>query len=307
MIRLRRNSPILVSVVLAVIFPLLVLLGSLLLLLCGPGIYNLSEYLLQLAAELVMLAVVLVITAVLKMGYVFRPGTGGIRKNLMPTLAIVIYYSLALVSTVFLEVLTGTPLQSGVQIFWFVVCMLAIGLTEELTFRGLITRMILEKYGGTGAGVWLSVTVSGLLFGLVHLVNVGAGAELGGVLVQMVGAATLGMCLAAIYIRTGSIWTVALLHAYMDFCALISSGVFADGSIVEAVDSYDAASVLASLVYVLLALFLLRPKKMRALTVPGAAAPAREIGFPARRSSCFQGLCLWCWFWSGDRAYSLFE
>ena len=130
-------------------------------------------------------------------------------------------------------------MRPPLQILWYVLCMLAVGLAEELTFRGLVTQMIYEKYGYNSLGVWLSVVVSGLLFGAVHLVNAAGGeGYILGVLVQMVGACSVGKCLAAIYLRTRSLWTVVLLHGYMDFCALMTSGFYSVQTIGETVGGY---------------------------------------------------------------------
>lgn len=262
--KIRREHPVIVSLVLTVLFPLLGAVASVPLLLFD-GLITDNLYLAQLIAEAITFAFFLLITLLLGMQYVFRPSHKPLREHILPCLAIVAVYTFALLESVILCM--GDPLQPPVKILWYVLCMLAVGITEELVFRGLITRMLFEKCGKNPVGVWVGVLLSSLLFGVMHLGNaVGGAIDLGSVLVQVVGAAALGVCLSAIYLRTGSLWTVALLHGYMDFCGLISSGVFATDSMQDLLGGYSAGNLIAAVGYAALGIFLLRPSKMRTLT-----------------------------------------
>lgn len=264
MTKLRRKYPVLTSIVLVILFPVVSLLGAVPLLL-WDGFWSMGEYLPQLLVELAIIVVMLLVALLLKMGYLFRPSKKTAAEKIVPTLPIALLYTFAMLETLILY--SEETLQPPVRILWFVLCMLAVGIAEELTFRGLMTRMIYEKYGYNPLGVWLSVIVSSLLFGAVHLINaIGGAAELSGVLVQMVGAAALGMCLAAIYLRTRSFWTVALLHGYMDVCALMSSGFYTVDTMQELVGGYSVANLISALLYSALAVFLLRPSQMKKIT-----------------------------------------
>ena len=264
--KLRRRFPVLTGILLTVLFPLVSLVASLPLLLL-PELWSQGEYLPQLVVELLMLGIMVLLSFLLGMGYIYAPSRLPLSRRILPALPIVVLYTFALLELLILHG-TETP-ESPLRILWFVLCMLAVGVTEEVVFRGMITRMIFERYGATSVGVWLSVTVSSLLFGLVHLINGVGTADLGGVLIQMAGAAALGLCLAAVYLRSKSLWTVALLHGYMDFCALVPSGLFGEGSIEEAVSGYSAGNLVTVVLYSALALFLLRPSQMKRMTRPG--------------------------------------
>ena len=52
----------------------------------------------------------------------------------------------------------------------------------------------------------------------------------------------------------------------MDFCALLTSGVFRADSLTDIIDSYSGANLLAFGLYVVIALVLLRPSKLREIT-----------------------------------------
>ena len=184
----------------------------------------LGDYGIQLLAELSMLVVMVLMTFLWKMERVFTCRGRGFGQSLLPAAPLLVLYALAGVESLIFSI--GSPLQNPLHILLFVLCMAAVGITEELTFRGMIAGMFYEKYGATPAGVWLSVMASSLLFGLVHITNaIGGAASLSGVLIQMVGAIALGMCLAALYFRCRNLWAVAAVHGFMDFCALLTSGV----------------------------------------------------------------------------------
>ena len=272
---LRKRFPVPVSIVLTILFPLIGGLAALPLLLFEELITD-NLYLAQLIAEVATFVIFLLITLLLGMQFIFRPSHKPLREHILPCLAILVVYTFALLESVILCM--DQPLQPPIKILWYVLCMLAVGITEELVFRGLITRMLFAKYSRSSVGVWISVLLSSLLFGLMHLSNAAGGViDLGSILVQVVGAAALGICLSAIYLRTGSLWTVALLHGYMDFCGLISSGVFAADSMGDLLSGYSGDTLIAGVVYALLGIFLLRPSKMKRLTDPEAQPSTGQI------------------------------
>lgn len=260
--KLRERYPIWVSIVLLLLFLGASLLGSLPLLL-WEGAFDHGEYLPQLVVELFCLAVLVLLALILGLGRTFRPSRRRFGEILLPMLPILLLYFYSAATQWILSCMGKTPLPWD-RVLWYVLCMLAVGLTEELLFRGLITRMVFEKYGRSRVGAWFAILTSSLLFGAVHLTNAASGAaDIGGVLVQVVAAVALGMCLGAIYLRTGSLWAVALLHALMDLLALLPSGIYGVATMTEMVGGYSWESLVACLVYVGLALFLLRPSKLQ--------------------------------------------
>ncbi|MET8068027.1 CPBP family intramembrane glutamic endopeptidase, partial [Micromonospora sp. NPDC005313] len=91
--------------------------------------------------------------------------------------------------------------------------MAAAAVTEELMFRGLLFRLIEERLG-----TWLSLLLTGVLFGLVHLLN--PDASLWGATAIAIEA---GFMLAACYAATRNLWVPIGLHFGWNFAA---SGVF---------------------------------------------------------------------------------
>lgn len=244
---------------------------ALLMTLVFPGLAAGGDYPLQLITELVMFLCLVILTLILRMGHIFRERGVGFFRSLIPAGAILLYYLYAgLVTTV---MSMYDPLQPVFVIICFLLCMFAIGLAEELAFRGLITRMIFDKYGRSRAGVWLTVAVSGIIFGAMHLINaIGGAVPLSGVLIQVVGAAALGMCLSAVYLRCRNFWAVAFIHGFMDLCALISTGIFTSSTLTDTLAAYSPIMLSSVVIYGALAAFLLRPSKIAQITT-GEKAP----------------------------------
>ena len=68
---------------------------------------------------------------------------------------------------------------------WFALECLAIGLFEELAFRGVIFLLFAEKRRTTRKGLFWSLILTSAVFGAVHLLNVLMGAGIGGVILQI--------------------------------------------------------------------------------------------------------------------------
>ncbi|THA73018.1 CPBP family intramembrane metalloprotease [Streptomyces sp. A0642] len=91
--------------------------------------------------------------------------------------------------------------------------MAAAAVTEELLFRGILFRVV-EERGGT----WLALTLTGALFGLMHLLN--PNASLWGAVAIAVEA---GGMLAAAYAATRTLWLPIGVHLGWNFA---ESGIF---------------------------------------------------------------------------------
>jgi uncharacterized protein len=82
------------------------------------------------------------------------------------------------------------------------------GVVEELLFRLGMPALL---FGITGNGA-LSFLIASLLFGLLHIYQ-----KVWGVL----GATVLGLAFSVLYLLSGSIWVVMLVHALIDLRSLV--------------------------------------------------------------------------------------
>ena len=148
-------------------------------------------------------------------------------------------------------------------IILFIIAMFFTGFCEEVVFRGMIQRILYERFGrDSRAGLYLSVILSGLIFGAMHVLNVFSGVALGGAIIQAIGATGVGMYFGAIYIRTRNLFVLILLHAFNDFVGLMDSGIYGMQSATDMISVYGIEKLGGVVLYVALAFFLLRGSKM---------------------------------------------
>ena len=98
------------------------------------------------------------------------------------------------------------------------VTMALVGLTEELTFRGVLLVGGRQVFGSERR----ALLVSSLLFGLFHLPNLFTGQALGLTLKQVLSTTVLGMAFYCLRRVTTRLWPAVALHALYDFALLQS-------------------------------------------------------------------------------------
>lgn len=139
---------------------------------------------------------------------------------------------------------------------------LSTGWVEEVLCRGMVVTALLQKWGRTRKGIYLSVLLSSLLFGAVHLANLFAGRKpLLNNLTQVVFAFFFGVIFAACLLRNRTIWPVILLHAAVDWAGTIHEVAVGGGLrlTTPAITPENAlVSILITLPLFLYGLFILR-------------------------------------------------
>lgn len=134
-----------------------------------------------------------------------------------------------------LLLLTGLP--PATVLFFIALNTFLVGFSEEVMFRGILFRALLESMT-----VWPAIIVTTLLFGAVHSLNGFNTGDWSGALLQAVGAAMSGLIFIAIVIRTGSLWPAIIYHFLWD-CALFLMG---SGSAALQESSADATELAIS-------------------------------------------------------------
>jgi len=101
---------------------------------------------------------------------------------------------------------------------------------EEFVFRGFILGGFLLYFPLTRRGILTSVVLSGLIFGLMHIVNLWTFEErtVKGVLNQVYAATCFGIMYGATYLKTRSILTLGLLHFLSNFFSSITELNFSE-------------------------------------------------------------------------------
>lgn len=263
--RLRKNHPIGYCVAAEVIFLAVILLVSLVvtvgLVLVLDDLSGVEDYLVTAVQEAAgILVAVLLLKTTGRLSLLRRRGSGFFNGLLVGMYPVaIIGYNLY--SRLLFGLPQDMPLRAGWRIASYVVGLSLVGVAEEFIFRAVIGQTLLEHFGTSRSGIWKACILSGVLFGAAHLTNL-AGSAAFGVLMQCVFAASLGVMLTAIYYRTGNIWVVAFIHAAMDLTSMLAGGLYGTESVAESVSGYDATMLFSVLIYLLPTLFLLRKKKL---------------------------------------------
>jgi len=145
------------------------------------------------------------------------------------------------------------------ELLTLVIAYAATAFFEEAIYRGMILGLLRPR------GVWPAVILSSLLFGLVHLSNIALRGNPGLIALQALGAATGGVGMAAIRVRTRTIWPGIGLHAAHDLFFQLSY---------LPVPLVDAANSIFLLVY---GIYILRPSVLRHMEPDQAEQTATAV------------------------------
>ena len=140
--------------------------------------------------------------------------------------------------------LAGGDINGRSVINLAIFCLL-VGIYEEFLCRGWLLNEFLERYGTDNKSVFKCICISGIIFGLLHAVNVINGSmDSVSVIVQIISAAASGIGFGTIYYKTKNIWSVVFLHAFWDFSLMLG-----ETSTVSTVAMSVKGSALISLIF----------------------------------------------------------
>lgn len=114
-----------------------------------------------------------------------------------------------------LGLLTGAAQVTASDLFLLAAQSLAVGFFEEMTFRGFLFPLVLEKH--RGQTVFLPTVLSSAVFAAVHLLNLFSGMSPAAVLLQTGYSFLIGGMCAVVLLKTHSIRFCILLHAVYNF------------------------------------------------------------------------------------------
>ncbi|EJF00526.1 CPBP family intramembrane glutamic endopeptidase [Liquorilactobacillus mali] len=138
---------------------------------------------------------------------------------------------------------------------------LSAAVFEELFFRGILLNNMIQHSKRNFSSYLSAILVSSILFGVTHMINL-FGQSFSATLLQAVNAFAIGIMLAAIYLRTGSLkWTI-LYHFMLDF-----TGILINHSIVIATPTSQKwlGILFVDLLYISAGMILVRKKQQNKL------------------------------------------
>lgn len=111
----------------------------------------------------------------------------------------------------------------------YILCMLLVGLLEELIFRGLLFKAMLP------GGLKSAFIVSSATFGIGHIVNLLNGAELLPTLLQICYAVAIGFLFTLIFYKGKSLWPCIITHGVFNSLSAFGIDPTDTGSILTAI------------------------------------------------------------------------
>ena len=215
----------------------------------------------------------MVLSVVIMMGVYklwFRPEFEGMLKGDLP-----LGFLLGLIELIYVVVTFAVSMMFGYELnikpltSVIIFSSLGAGLGEEFIFRGVLISTLMRQWKDQNK-FRSAALVSGIVFGLIHVTNVFAGADPLRTLLQVIGAVGIGVIFTAVYLRSGSILPCMFYHTLHDIIAIAGESEVTETGIITAskINMGDGANLVMSLVLAAIALWLLRPEKneeMRAL------------------------------------------
>lgn len=129
------------------------------------------------------------------------------------------------------------------------------GVSEEVFCRGFTVSNLMRIWKDKPNRILRCMLASGIAFGLLHALNAIATGDIFAALVQVIYTAAIGMLDGAVYLRSRNIWGVLLMHTLTDVSAFLA--VF--DSTASGMDIVFC--IFGSLLFIALALYLIRPAK----------------------------------------------
>jgi membrane protease YdiL (CAAX protease family) len=199
-----RTRPLLTGIVLEVIADVIVIAGAFALAAILPTLpgYSLTGWSQSLVLVLVLAALVLLlITAFRWWGLSGFTGRAAWRDMHLYWLPVVLLFA---------PFVAGIHIPEPTALAYLALAYLATAVFEESLWRGVILGILRPL------GVWPAVLISSLFFGLGHLSNSALRGFSVVILAQAFGAAVQGVGLAALRLRTKTIWPLIAIHALHD-------------------------------------------------------------------------------------------
>lgn len=186
-------------------------------------------------------------------GGTFRFGFG--KENLKQSILLSLFGLVHIVETFIEGCLFSEGIRSDVDsILSAILLGLGAGLFEETICRGVVLSNMMYKWREKKQSILLAVLLSGIAFGLLHLLSL-AENSVPWVLMQIFVAGGLGIFFGAVYVRTHNIWGPIILHSLMDtvyFLFIFSPEITAKDYVMN---------IVVAVFFTLVGLYLIRPAK----------------------------------------------
>ena len=156
-------------------------------------------------------------------------------------------------------------LQPWDLILYSLFSILCVGIREECIYRATIQNIVAKKYANSVKGIWITAIVGSFIFGIMHAGNFfTTTAAPSSIALQIISAMFSGLVLSSIYLRSGNLWVVILIHTLIDVAGLMPFSLFGvtlDDSLSKL--AWDWTRLIFWAIDIGIAVFLLRPSKCK--------------------------------------------
>lgn len=157
--------------------------------------------------------------------YKWKPEPGDWGKSLKLLLPVIVYW--ILMFGMFGIIAGGVPF--GALPLSSILMAIMAGASEEVCFREIGISYLARQWRDENKIIFIAL-ISSVAFSLTHLTNVGTMDDVGALLTQVLLAVLFGIFFSAVYLRTGNIWPLIIVHSLHDLLAFsASAGITAMG------------------------------------------------------------------------------
>ena len=217
-------------------------------------------------SELILIIIPIAIVYFFGFSSAFKKGN--FLRGLICFLPFIVFQIYALVNLLLNDLGSdGADWKPWYLVVYSIFSIIGIGIREECIYRATIQNIIAKKHANSVKGVWLTVILGAIIFGLTHSSNIFFGMEPLAVLYQMISTTFVGLMFGAVYLRSGSLWALISVHTLTDITGLARSTFTYIGDIEDMNRmSLSWGQPVKWLIYVGLAIFLLRPSKCKQIS-----------------------------------------
>ncbi len=225
-----------------------------------------GKYIIYAVSEFVVFVFAIILLIIRKKWYIFKEKKINFKdaiKLCLPILVLSVIIALANATE-----LIGTDVNVN-NLISLIIYVVLIGLFEEIFFRGIIENELLEKYSSNKKEILISIIISGVVFGAVHLTNLLAGQDLLTTMMQFVQTTAIGILFGTVYYKTRNIWAMIFLHSFYDFSVLlnevdlVTSCGYVENIPISITLSSMVASIILSLIYLIYSASIFEERKAK--------------------------------------------
>ena len=214
----KRKNMLLYFVLMIILFTVLDYVSNVL----YSGAYTIivgSKYTKHIIIESLWIIIIMFVLMFAGNGYIFekRRKRISLLKSLGLALPPVIIAAIAFSGGIFNALSYNT-----IDVLGLLIYCITIGIAEELLCRGWLLTEFIERYGYDYKHVKLSILLSALVFGFMHITNILYGQTVFETITQIIQTLGMGYLLGSVFYRTRNIWSVIFIHAFYDFSLMLS-------------------------------------------------------------------------------------